>query len=204
MLNPDQKRTLASTLGDLRKLTLAGQALLAGKANQIEQAAMSAVCNPGKTKDLAPKERGFLAFQTTIDRAANLVAIMDASMGHCASKYDFECEDVLPRDALIRAQPQDLVGKVSIVNAYRDLSSARRIWRDMKVKFPEEVLSNPGTVTLEGRTKKAKSSQDPELARLIALAAQNPAAHGQELLAYLVARSGIQTAPVALARGQAV
>ena len=189
MLNPDQKRILASSLADIRKLSLAGQALCRGSANAVEQSAMAAVCNPGKTKDIDAKDRGFLQFQATIDRAQNLLHIMDPE--GLAAKNNFECTDAVPRDALIRAEPQDLVGKVAIVNAFRDLSFARTILSALKDTFGMEVLANPGTLALSGKVKKAKKAQAPDAKAILAvMIAEYPNMSGAEILA-------LMTAPVA-------
>ena len=197
MLNQDQKRTLASSLADIRKLSLAGQALCRGSANAVEQSAMAAVCNPGKTKDIDAKDRGFLQFQATIDRAQNLLHIMDPE--GLASKASFECADAVPRDALIRAEPQDLVGKVAIVNAFRDLSFARTILRALKDKFGPEVLANPGTRTLSDKPKKAKKAQAPDAkAILAAMIAEHPNLTGAEILALMTAPQVVQVAPLAM------
>ena len=189
MLSDIQKRTLASSLADIRKLSLAGQALCRGSANAVEQSAMAAVCSPGKTKDIDAKDRGFLCFQATIDRAQNLLHIMDPE--GLASKATFECTDAVPRDALIRAEPQDLVGKVAIVNAFRDLSFARTILRALRDTFGMEVLANPGTLALSGKAKKAKKAPAPDAkAILAAMIAEYPNMSGAEILA-------LMTAPVA-------
>ena len=198
MLTQDQKRTLASSLADIRKLSLAGQALCRGSANAVEQSAMAAVCNPGKTKDIDAKDRGFLQFQATIDRAQNLLHIMDPE--GLASKASFECADAVPRDALIRAEPQDLVGKVAIINAFRDLSFARTILRALKDKFGPEVLANPGTRTLSDKPKKAKKISPMD--KLNALILANPGMTGQEILALMngqVTPQVVQVAPLAMA-----
>ena len=201
MLNPDQKRTLASSLADIRKLSLAGQALVRGSANTVEQAAMAAVCQPGKTKDVDAKDRGFLNFQSTIDRAQNLLHILDPE--GLASKNSFDCTDSVPRDALIRAEPQDLVGKVAIINAFRDLSFARTILRALKDKFGMEVLANPGTRTLSDKPKKAKKAQAPDAkAILAAMIAENPNLTGAEILARMSAPA-VQVAPLAMAMSAA-
>ena len=184
MLNQDQKRTLAASLADIRKLSLAGQALVRGSANTVEQAAMAAVCQPGKTKDVDAKDRGFLNFQSTIDRAQNLLHILDPE--GLAAKNSFECADSVPRDALIRAEPQDLVGKVAIINAFRDLSFARTILRALKDKFGMEVLAHPGTRTLSDKPKKAKKAPAPDAkAILAAMIAEYPNMSGAEILALM-------------------
>lgn len=184
MLNPDQKRTLASSLADIRKLSLAGQALVRGSANAVELSAMAAVCNPGKTKDIAAKDRGFLSFQATIDRAQGLLTQMDPEG---LSSRDVEnhavFNDAVPRDSLIRAEPQDMVGKVAIINAYRDLSFARTILKALKDKFTMEILSNPGTRTLSDKPKKAKKAS--ALDKLNALVLANPTLTGAEIIALM-------------------
>lgn len=197
MLNQDQKRTLASSLADIRKLSLAGQALVRGSANSVEQSAMAAVCNPGKTKDIAAKDRGFLSFQSTIDRAQNLLHLMDTDC--LSSDFVFDCDDAVPRDALIRAEPQDLVGKVAIINAFRDLSFARTILRALKDKFGMEVLANPGTRTLSDKPKRAKKAPAPDAkAILAAMIAEYPNMSGAEILA-LMTKPEVQAAPRAMA-----
>ena len=202
MLNQDQKRTLASSLADIRKLSLAGQALCRGSANAVEQSAMAAVCNPGKTKDIDAKDRGFLCFQATIDRAQNLLSQLDPEglSAKDSDKHSFHFADAVPRDALIRAEPQDLVGKVAIINAFRDLSFARTILRALKDKFGPEVLSNPGTRTLSDKPKKAKKISPME--KMAALVLANPGMTGGEILGLMNVQNTaqvVQVAPLAMA-----
>jgi hypothetical protein len=153
MLPKAEKATLSGTLADLRKLTLAGYALLRGNANIAEEHAMAQVCNPGKTQYVSRDMRGFLAFQSTLDRASHLLHEADKETGILTVETHSLAE--IPRDALIasRNRQSELTGNAGIVNAYAVVQAARNVYVALKAKYTTEQLAHPGTVNLNGKAR---------------------------------------------------
>ncbi len=184
-LSPNHKSMWAPTFGDLRNLTDAGFALLRGKANAVEENAMAKVCNPGKTASIPKEKRGFLAFQSTLDRAAFLLKQVGAE--ELVDKYDHECAQPIPRDNLIAARVRsDLAGQTLIVNAYRTLQNARNCYIQLKDKYGVEMLSNIGSKTLSDKPRKVTKKQECGTMDAIRKMFGNDAAKmGEQVLKYL-------------------
>lgn len=158
-LNESQNAKLAATLRDLKAFTVGGTAILRGKANDIEQASLAALANPGKTKHLDRDDRGILAVQKMLDRAQSLLRA--ATLGS-SDQFNFAIAgSMVPRDVCIEARTKlaETI-KASLTTDWHIVQSAKTIWLAMRAKYTEEQLANPGSLTLTGTTRKPKSSKD--------------------------------------------
>ena len=183
-LNPQQRATWTTTFSDLKALTLVGIALLRGTACPIEETAMAKMCNPNKTKHLTKEQRGFLAFESTLDRASTLFKLADPK-GIAVANDKAKVDQEIPRDALIDAQSYDAVkGETGLVNAYMILTNARSIFIRVKEKYGD-ALKHKGTKTLDGKAKRvSKAAEVNVMAELRKRFAGDVTALGAELVKY--------------------
>jgi hypothetical protein len=186
-LTPERKAKIAKlwspTFADLKVLTRVGIALLRGQACPIEETAMAKMCNPAKTKHLGKDERGFLAFQSTLDRACGM--LKDTDPHGLAHTFKSTLNAEIPRDDLIAAKSYDaMVGQTALVGAYDIIQHARTIFGLLKDKYGES-LNHKGTVTLENKPKKvSKVTEISIMAELRARFANDEAVLGSELIKY--------------------
>ncbi len=191
-LNTSQRAKLSTARGDLKLLILAGQAILRGKANAIEENAMAKVCNPGKTASTDKADRGFLAFGPTLDRFCNLLKIADTEELH--NSFEHSTAAAVPRDALIGARLRpEMIGNSALQNDYILASQARSVWLSLKDKYKDspDALTSPGTLTLQNKPRKSKRERNNEAIEMAALMAQhagNPTALGEAIIAYHTAK----------------
>lgn len=154
-LTADQNAKLAATIRDLEAFVVGGISILRGKANAVEEAALSKLANPGKTKHLDRDDRGILAIQKQLDRAQTL---MRMAIGSAVESYNFHIDPAaVPRDACIQARngEGDNAVKATWQRDWTVVQSAKTIWLAMRNKYSEEQLASPGTLTLEGKKRKA-------------------------------------------------
>lgn len=183
-LTADQNAKLSATLRDLKALHLCGIAIIRGKANPIELDAMAKMCNPSKTKTLDKDDRGFLAFQKSLDRAQTFLRMATDSITDKMS----DISATVPRDALIDARGSDIEGvKASLSTDYGIVQAAKTTWLALKSKYTDEQLASAGTKTLDNKPRKPRgpaAKAQSIYTQLLALFKAEPSRLGEELLKY--------------------
>jgi hypothetical protein len=160
-LSADQNAKLASTIRDLRDFHLAGIALVRGKANAIEEASLSKLANPGKTKHIDKEDRGILAVQKMIDRASGLLRL---ALGKVVENYNMALTAEVPRESCIQARNGvntngDETVKAAWATDYAVVQAAKTTWLALKTKYSEEQLASPGSLTLEAKATKERAAK---------------------------------------------
>ncbi len=174
-LSESQNAKLSATLRDLQCFLVGGVSILRGKANAIEEAALAKLANPGKTKHLERDDRGILAVQRMLDRAQTLLRL---ALGNNVDNFNFQiAETTVPRDACIQARngQGDSAVKATWERDWSIVQGAKTIWLAMKAKYSEDQLASTGTLTMEGKARKAVVSKaKSDLAIFTSLRAMYP------------------------------
>jgi hypothetical protein len=171
MLSDIQKSLLTTTRGDMHRLNLCAVALLRGRACAAELNAMAAMCKPGKTKHLPAELRGFLAFQSTLDRFAMLIREADDDGILRTQKSDGTAVHSIPdaqnpSDVCVEATAFEKVsvGKAALIKDHGILQFARGLYIQLKAKYGDRLTAER-TLPLKAATREKVAKTQKEKAQ---------------------------------------
>jgi hypothetical protein len=174
MLREDEKivlkQKLTSTMSDLAVLVDAGHALLTGKATAWDEKALSKAGNMRKNAHYSSDQRGFLAFQSTLDRARTLVVQLDESGVVTVDRFDAVCSEKAknPVDVCYQARESQVetVGHSAMAAKVRTIRMAAQILRELKEKFGDALKAERTAADIAA--KRVKRMKAPVINRLVA------------------------------------
>lgn len=180
-LNDNQRAMLTTTVSDLKLLTRIGIAHIRGDANAFDEHAMAKLANPSKTRTLAKDQRGWLQFQSTMDRLATLLRAADREGSNSLLKRT-ALKHARPADNMVEALNNsivDVAGFSAYAAAYDVLEHARSVFVEAKRKLGDEAMFGERTITLTGkpRAKAAKAAEKQAIGTVTALTNMHKAGH---------------------------